>query len=200
MMPRRRTSRERGALLGVVMILLAIILAVSAFALWNLRSDTGAAGNDRLSRQLFDCAEEGLQFGKQYFGSPAGSNWNLYLTTNVCGTLPCPPFPLNAPGPGAPGYPDQAPFTTNVSFTVAPGAPPLVLERKVGIFNNAESPTLSPLADIDGKIFVYSRCRETSSNQMRAVQALISLSAINNPCGYGSQAGGDCRNTGNFNH
>jgi len=197
MAPRRR-SRERGALLGVVLILLAIILAVSAFALWNLRSDTGAAGNDRLSRQLFDCAEEGLQFGKQYF-STAGRQWNTYLVTNVCGSLPCPPFPLNAPGPAAAGYPDQPPFTVQVPFTVAAGAPQLMLERKVGIFNDAEVPQLSPFADKNGQIFVYSRCREPASNQMRAVQVLIKTGATNNPCGYSGQAGGDCRNTGNFN-
>jgi hypothetical protein len=188
--------RERGALLGVVLILLGVIVAASAFAMWGLRTDTSAAGNDRLSRQLFDCAEEGLQFGKLYFATTARNQWNSFLATNVCGSLPCPPFPPTAPGPSAAYYPDGAPYTTQTKFTLGSGQ--LVLERKIGIVNNPESP-LSPFSDTDQTIIVYSRCRETVSNQSRAVQALITVPISNNPCGYGAQAGGDCRNTGNFN-
>ncbi len=198
----RRARRERGALLGVVLILLAIILAASAFALWNLRSDTGSTGNDRLSRQLFDCAEEGLQFGKQYFSTAARGAWNSLLSTNVCASLPCPPFPLNAPGPGVPGYPDAAPFTQTIYVNLGKpdgGVPALALERKIGLINNPE-PTSSPFADNDGMVFVWARCREPQSNQSRAVQALIYVKPMNAPCAYGSQAGGDCHNSGNMNH
>ena len=190
--------RERGALLGVVLILLAIILAASAFALWNLRTDTGSTGNDRFSRQLFDCAEQGLQFGKQYFSTTASNAWNSLLATNVCASLPCPPFPANAPGPAAPGYPDGLPYTDTVQVKLGNGQQ-LSLERKIGLINNPET-TYSPFLDHDQMVFVYSRCRDLASNQSRAVQALIKLNLTNSPCGYGGQAGGDCHNSGNMNH
>jgi len=44
-----RNRRDRGALLGVVMILLSVVLSVGALALWNLRADTGSAGRTHLS-------------------------------------------------------------------------------------------------------------------------------------------------------
>ena len=69
-MPHR--SRQRGVLLGVVLVLMAVLFTAGAFALWSMRSDTGSAGRDRLSRQLFDCAEQGLSWGKQYFSTNTG--------------------------------------------------------------------------------------------------------------------------------
>lgn len=78
---RRRQSRQRGALLGIVMVFLAIILAVSTVAVWNLRSDTSSAGRTHLEHQLFDCAEQGLAYGKQYFSTTARQQWNQYLSS-----------------------------------------------------------------------------------------------------------------------
>jgi len=76
-----RNRRDRGALLGVVMILLSVVLSVGALALWNVRADTGSAGRTHLSHQLFDCAEQGLAWGKQYFSSTARLQWDTYLAS-----------------------------------------------------------------------------------------------------------------------
>jgi hypothetical protein len=78
---RTRNRRDRGALLGIVMILLSVVLSVGALALWNLRADTGSAGRTHLSHQLFDCAEEGLAWGNQYFASTARLQWDTYLSS-----------------------------------------------------------------------------------------------------------------------
>src|SRR5688572_29147376 len=103
--------RERGAVLAVVMILLVVLLAAGVFAFVGLRSDTGAARNERLARQLFDCAEQGLQMGKQFFSQPAvRGNWDTYLRTNVCASLPCAPFPTGQSGTPPPNYPNGVPF------------------------------------------------------------------------------------------
>src|SRR5690348_15271875 len=121
MQRRMRRSRQRGVLLGVVMVLLIVLLAAALFAFWTVRGDSGAAGRDHLSRQLFDCAEQGLAAGKQYFSTgTARNNWSTYLNANICsttisnlGTLPCwtssGPFPTGATGTLS-GYPDQAPY------------------------------------------------------------------------------------------
>ena len=79
----RLRSRQRGAILGIVMILLAVILSVSSLAVWNLRSDSSSAGRTHLAHQLFDCAEQGLAWGKQYFSTTARSEWNLFLSTGA---------------------------------------------------------------------------------------------------------------------
>ena len=91
----RRRSKERGALLGIVMVLLVVILAAGVFAFYGLKSDTTAAGNDRLMRQLFDCAEEGLQQGKVYYSQASQrSQWSTYFESDVHTSLPI-KTPLN---------------------------------------------------------------------------------------------------------
>ena len=44
---RRRQSRQRGVLLGVVLVLLAVLFAAGIFALWSMRGETSAAGRFR---------------------------------------------------------------------------------------------------------------------------------------------------------
>ncbi len=109
---RPRRSRQSGVLLGVVLVLLAVLFAAGIFALWSMRGETSAAGRDRLSRQLFDCAEQGLAWGKQYFSATVGTTGiSNYLSQNVCSTqissspsigpLPCwpnGPFPTGGTG------------------------------------------------------------------------------------------------------
>src|SRR5262249_43258601 len=75
---------ERGAILGIVMILLTLVLTASGFAFWGLRGEMQSTGNDRLSHQLFDCAEEALAIGKQVFGSAQRPNWDAFLFADVC--------------------------------------------------------------------------------------------------------------------
>jgi len=96
--------RERGAILGIVLVLMVLIMAASGFAFWGLRGESQSAANDRLSRQLCDCAEEALAIGKQVFGNYQRANWDSFLDTNVCSlsnvspALPCGPFPTGATG------------------------------------------------------------------------------------------------------
>lgn len=188
---RPRAPRQRGAVLGVYLVLLLIVSAASALALWGVRADLGSAGQGRLSRQLFACSEQALEMGKQHFGGVAQGRWNAYLATPVCSALPCPPFPPNAPGPAESGYPSGSLFTGAITL----GG--VRLNYQIGIYNNTESPA-SPFADGDGQVFVYARCTDPISRQSRALQALISPAPSNGD--YVGQAGGGLRNQGNLNN
>jgi len=206
-----RRNDERGAILGVVLVLLIVLLLAGGLAVWGLRSETGSAGSDRLARQLFDCAEEGLAWGKQYFSGP-GADWNgtgagSYLAANdVCSYLPCPPFGKGdgtactfAPAVAATGgrYPDQPPFTVPVQF----GTQTFIYT--VGIFDNQDEDASlgnnqNYCADLDGVAIVYSRCVDPNTRQARSVQAIIRVQVPSN-ADYKGQAGGGYRNQGNAN-
>jgi hypothetical protein len=196
----QRWRRQRGMLLGVVLVLVFALFAAGVFALASMRSDTGAAGRDRLSRQLFDCAEQGLAAGRQYFSTTGRSQWPAYLQSNVCtidissspkiGPLPCGPFKANAPGPGMNGYPNQAPFTQQIKM----GG--LDFQYTVAIYNDpAEA---SVFTDSNNKVIVYSRCVDLATLQSRAVQVLLSAPPVVTS-DYAGQAGRGFRNQGNQN-
>lgn len=200
-----RHRRERGALLGIVLILLVLILAASGFSVWTLRGETSSAGRDRMSRELFACAEQGLAWGKQYFGTaPVNGQWNSFLNANVCSApgskLPCAPsgpFPTGNTGQAPTGYPGSAPFTSNVGVLDANGNTITVLTYQIGIYNNPENPA-SPSADTDGQVVVYSKCWDPSSSQVRVVQAILLVTQAQSN-DYGGQAGHGFRNQGNEN-
>jgi hypothetical protein len=185
-------------MLGIVLILMAAVLAAGVFAFWGLKSDTGAAGNDRLARQLFDCAEQGLAVGKEQFSYNLLQDvWDKYFKANVCasGSVSCPPLLVTAPGSSVDGYPDQPPFWGKVT-TPAPQS--IELEYHVAIYNNPENPP-SPFHDTDNRIIIYSRCIDKKgSGQSRAVQAIIERPpTVTND--YTGQAGRGFRNQGNSN-
>ncbi len=187
---------QRGAILPIVMILLVVLLAAGVFAFVGLRSDTGAARNERLARQLFDCAEQGLQMGKQFFSQSAvRGNWDAYLKTDVCAVLPCAPFPAGQSGVAPPNYPTGAPFKNTVTVTTTPL---FTLEYQVGIYNNPGDP-LGPTANGDNQIVVYSRCTDPVSRQQRAVQVLLAV-PIQQGGDYFGQAGMGFGNQGNANN
>lgn len=194
----RSINRERGALLGIVLVLLVVVLGASAFALWSLRSDTGAAGKDRLSRQLFDCAEQGLAAGKNYFAVTARAGWNAHLAANVCpsGKLPCAPsgpFPATNTGT-VPNYPAGAPYSTTIE---ASG----VLSTFTYTFGLYQNPSTEPsrVVDTDNTAIVYSVCNDSASNQSRAVQATINSPPPTPTGDYTGQAGHGFRNGNNSN-
>lgn len=207
-----RRSRQRGVLLGIVLVLLAVLFAAGVFALWSMRSDTGSAGRDRASRQLFDCAEQGLAWGKQYFSKTVGpSGLTPYLNaSNVCtqsisttpaiGPLPCTnnggPFPTGGIGAAVPLYPNQAPYTQSITMDPR-NAPAADFQFTVGIYNDPGDP-LGSYSDGNSKVIVYSRCTDLTTLQSRAVQALISVTA-GPPSDYTGQAGRGFRNQGNQN-
>ena len=205
--PRRR--RDRGVLLGVVLVLVLALFTAGVFALASMRSDTGAAGRDRLSRQLFDCAEEGLAWGRQYFSGTGRSQWNNYLAaSNLCttaissspaiGPLPCVnnggPFPTGGTGAAISGYPDQAPFTQQLKMD--PRSTSNDFEFTVGIYNDPAD--ASSWADTNNRIIVYARCTDLSTLQSRAVQVLLSA-PMTSSSDYTGQAGRGFRNQGNQN-
>src|SRR5438094_131695 len=143
----RRT--ERGALLGIVMIMLMVLMAASIFAFFTLRTDSGATAQDRLQRQLFDCAEQGLAIGKTTFSTPtAQSQWTAYYAadaTTGANALPAPPagpFPVNTASTPIAGYPIRwcASGCTNLAVQVTLGGTGsttvLSLSRVVAIYNN----------------------------------------------------------------
>jgi hypothetical protein len=195
---RLRQRRDRGALLGIVLILLVVIVSASAYAMWALRSDTGAAGQDRLTRQLFDCAERGLAAGKNYFAVTARNNWSLYLAANVCtsGTLPCAPsgpFPTGNTG-GVPNYPTGFPFTAPME----PSGTLSTFSYTFGIYQNP-STEVSRIADTDNTVIVYASCTDSLSKQSRAVQAVLKSPPAPPVSDYTGQAGMGMRNGNNAN-
>jgi hypothetical protein len=195
-------------LLGVVLVLLVAVFTAGVYALATTRSDTGAAGRDRVGRQLFDCAEQGLAWGRQYFSTTARSQWASYLgASNVCttaissspaiGPLPCGtngPFPTGGTGAAMPGYPDQAPYTQQIQMDPRSNGPDF--QFTVGIYNDPAD--ASPYADGNNRIVVYSRCTDLATLQQRAVQVLLSAPP-QVTSDYTGQAGRGFRNQGNQN-
>ena len=204
-----RRSRQRGVLLGVVLILLAVLFAAGIFALWSMRGDTGAAGRDRLSRQLFDCAEMGLADGKQFFSRNL-STINTYLGANVCstktdstlniGALPCwnmsGPFPTG--GTAVAGYPDGTNFTKKLQMNASlVGTSNYDFEYTFGVYNDPGDAS-GYYSDGNNKVIVYSRCTDLATLQQRSVQALIGVTQSSSS-DYTGQAGRGFRNQGNQN-
>jgi hypothetical protein len=196
-----RHNRERGAILGIVTILLAVILAASAFAMWTLRGDIGGAGRDRLARQLFDCAEEGLAVGKNFFATTARTQWDSYLSTDVCasGNLPCQPagpFPTGLTGPTIINYPNGAPYSSAVTSSGVLST----FRYYFAIYQNPSPAGIETrIADKDQAVMVYSICWDSVSHQSRAVQALLSSPTPAANGDYTGQAGHGFRNTNNAN-
>ena len=207
-----RRSRQSGVLLGVVLILLVVLFAAGLFALWSMRGDTASAGQDRLSRQLFDCAEQGLAWGKQNVSVNIAQNsalLNSYLAANICNTstsslstigpLPCwdknGPFPNVCTGAVPAGYPWTTQITMDTRRTAAGQGPDF--EYTVAIYNDpADANTCSD--DGKNRVIVYSRCTDLSTLQQRSVSALISVTSAT-PNDYTGQAGRGFRNQGNQN-
>lgn len=193
-LPRRR---DRGMLLGIVLILLAIVMLGGALALSGVSSDTSAAGADRLSRQLFDCAEVGLEWGKQAF-SGTFLDWSGYLkASNVCTYFPCAPSgPFHAGTGTAPtGYPNASPYYVN-NYTIGTQT----LQYRVGIYDNDDESGTSQdyTNDVDGQIVVYSVCTDPTTGQSKSVQAVIKTQVPTNT-DYSGQAGYGFRGQGNQN-
>jgi hypothetical protein len=213
----RRRRRERGALLGIVLILLVVVLVGAGLAVLGVQYDTAAAGADRTARQLQDCAEQGLEWGKQFF-SGSGSDWNQFLQANtVCASsspLPCTPSgPFrngsNGPPSAYPTYPTGAPFTNTISMggsqmtvnglTFTTGAQPLTYT--VAIYDNSEDTegaSQNYTSNNDTTIVVYSLCRDPASNQRRSAQAVLQTVTPTN-IDYIGQSGFGFRNQGNQN-
>jgi hypothetical protein len=202
--------------LGVVLVLTAVVLGASAFAYWGLRSDTSSAGADRLSRQLFDCAEQGLAVGKQYF-STSLNTWNAFLNANtVCvagsnllagcqaplGSGPLPPPASTTAAPPVPQYPNQEPFTHTVNVTL-PSGTVLPLQYSFGLYNIVGTKAgETPYTDTDQSVAVYSRCVDMSSGspgRSRSVTAILTATSTNSNDYLGVDGHG-FRNQGNFNN
>jgi Tfp pilus assembly protein PilX len=181
-------------LLLVVLVLLGILLAASMLALHSMRSDTASARNERQMRQLFDCAERALQIGKTHFSQTSvRADWDSYLKTNVCSTLPCGPFPTGQTGAGPGGYPTALPFAgtqvinANISY-----------DYKIGAYNNPGDPS-GIAANGDNMLVVYAVCTDAATTQSRAVQALINV-PLPKRSDYFGQSGMGFQNQGNSNN
>jgi hypothetical protein len=203
--PNTKRRRDRGALLGIVMILLVLILAASGFAFWTMRADTDATGNDRLSRQLFDCAEQALALGKQTF-SAQRSAWDSYLGTDVCSVLPCPsPFPSGATGTAPVNYPTGGVYASTI--TIGTDARKQTYNYNIGIYNDKEitctaQSTTDPKCqyhDGNNTVVVYAKCIDPTTKLWRATQAVINVPMTTSGCPYRAQAGASCRGNGNQN-
>lgn len=178
----------------IVLVLLGILLAASALALHGMRSDTGSARNERQMRQLFDCAERALQTGKTYFSQSAvRSDWNSYLRTNVCATLPCPPFPTGQTGAAPAGYPASAPFYGQQQIS-----PTISYTYRIGAYNNPGDPG-GATTNSDNALMIYAECRDPVTNQSRALQVMINV-PLPKRSDYFGQAGMGFQNQGNVNN
>jgi hypothetical protein len=196
----------------VVLILLGVLLAAGVFAFVGLRSDTGAARNERLARQLFDCAEQGLQVAKQFFSLPSSrQQWSAFYQSNVCSpTMPCPPFAIGQSGTPPVGYPTAAPYRNKVLAPLGGAAAAtanVTLNYQIGIFNNPGDPS-GITSEGDDLAVVYSRCADDEpavaggslpTGQSRTLQAVIKVSASRSGDYFG-QAGFGYSNQGNTNN
>lgn len=203
-----RRSRQSGVLLGIVLILLVILFAAGLFALWSMRGDTASAGQDRLSRQLLDCAEQGLAWGKQNISKNYNSSLSTLLNANICNTstsslssigpLPCwttnGPFPTTCTGTAPAGYPFTTQITMDTRRTTAGLGPDF--EYTVAIYNDPAD--ADPCTDSNNRVIVYSRCTDLNTLQQRSVSALISVTVATST-DYTGQAGRGFRNQGNQN-
>jgi hypothetical protein len=194
---RRHRRRDGGMLLGIVLILLGVVLLAGALALSSVRSDTASAGADRLSRQLENCAEAGLEYGKNFFGT---ADWSQYLpSSNVCNStygLSCPPLHAGS-GTAPANYPVQSGVGGVPAITMGNQS----LQFTVAIYDNdeaGEGSTQIYSSDSDGMVVVYSRCVELTTHQSKAVQAVI-RSTVPTNIDYAGQAGFGFRNQGNQN-
>jgi hypothetical protein len=206
MMLRRR--KERGALLGVVLVLMLVLVAASLFAFWGLRGETSSAGSDRLSRQLFDCAEQGLAAAKLYFtaNSVGYNTWPNYYNANICSSssptkltpscAPNGPLPTVGTGSAPPGYPDSVPFTNTINVTTANASTTIPLTYTFGIYNVPNSGE-SATQEVDKRAIIYCRCSD--GVRSRSVQALIQAQDTFDP-DYKFTAGNGMRNQNNFNN
>jgi hypothetical protein len=206
---RPRRSRQSGVLLGIVLILLAVLFAAGAFALWSMRGDTTSAGRDRLERQLFDCAEQGLAVGKQYFATHQ-SSLVQWVAADVClktisssspyiSALPCTntggPFPTG--GANVPGYPDLPPFTQSIVMDQRNNNTTPDFQYTFAVYNDPAAAV--PLAYAPpSKLVVYSRCTDLKTMQQRSVSALVTVTQSTST-DYTGQAGRGFRNQGNQN-
>ncbi len=186
------------------MILLVLILAASGFAFWTMRADTNATGNDRLTRQLFDCAEQALALGKQQFTAQR-SAWDSFLGTNVCSsTLPCPsPFPSNATGTAPVNYPTGSPYTGTI--TIGTDTRKQTYNYYIGLYNDKEDkctvstdPTCT-YHDGNSTAVVYARCVDPTTGLYHITQAVLQVQQTSSGCPYRAQAGASCRGNGNQN-
>ena len=157
-MPRPgRPSNERGVALGLVLVLMTVLMTAAGITVWGLKSETGSAASDRLSRQLFDCAEQGLALGRLYF-STTTTPINNFLSTDVCSATPplrcttdTPPGPFRpivGPTAGTPvaGYPNGTlPDNTILRNQVTLGGQQL--EFVTAVYDNADEDPLTPTQD-----------------------------------------------------
>ncbi|HJZ85676.1 MAG TPA: hypothetical protein VKN99_10925 [Polyangia bacterium] len=200
---------ERGVALGLAMVLLVVLLLAAGIAVWGLRSETGSAGGDRMTRQLFDCAERALAFGKVYF-SNTNFAINDFLSTNVCGVLPCYPTVSTGPfrpqtsipppcGTPIPGYPDGTMAdSTQLKQLVNVGGQQM--EFIVAIYDDADESAMPQnyACDTNNRVIVWARCRDVVTNQSRTASALVQLTGTPSS-DYSGQAGRGFRNLGNAN-
>jgi hypothetical protein len=194
-------------------------MAASGFAFWTMRADTNATGNDRLSRQLFDCSEQALQLAKQTFTAQRTA-WDTFLGTNVCSTLTLPctnqggPFPTGATGTAPINYPTAGVYASTIKIGadyLADGTTVNGRQRtfnyNIGMYNDKEikctqQATTDPTCtyhDGNDTVVVYARCTDPITNQWRATQAVIKVAQQVSGCPYRAQAGASCRGSGNQN-
>jgi hypothetical protein len=204
-----RGNRQRGVALGLVLVLLVVVILAAGIAVWGTRSEIGSAGSDRLARQLFDCAERGLAFGKDFF-SKTHNAINDFLSTDLCAAgLPCYPNgpfrPVTASPPPCgipvPGYPSGSIATdANAQLTQTITVGGQNLQFVVAIYDDADEPAnpQNYTCDVNNQVIVYSLCRDTMTNQFRTVSAVVQLTG-SPTSDYTGQVGHGFRGQGNAN-
>ncbi|HJZ84573.1 MAG TPA: hypothetical protein VKN99_05345 [Polyangia bacterium] len=203
----RKRSGERGMALGLVLVLITVLLLAGSVAAWSLRSEIGAAGSDTLSRQLYDCAERGLAFGKLYF-SNTNIAMNDFLSTDLCAAgLPCYPngpfhsIPTTpaACGTAVSGYPNGTlPDNTQLLQNITVGS--RTLQFQVAVYDDADesSTTQNYACDLNSQVVVWASCRDLVTGQKRTASAVLQLTGLPSS-DYIGQAGHGFRNQGNAN-
>lgn len=200
----RHRRRDGGMLLGIVLILLGVVLLAGALAISSVRSDTASAGADRLVRQLQDCAEQGLEYGKTYFSSIDTVSGPYLASSNNCSST----YGLNtACYPNGPLHYSTGTPPTNYPFQQTVAMAGQSLQWTVALYDDDDETACTGVqctgtqdytSDSNGIVIVYSRCQDLTTHQSKAVQAAIRVVVPTN-VDYAGQAGFGFRNQGNQN-
>jgi hypothetical protein len=159
---------QRGSTMVVVMVLLVALLSAGAVAVQIQSADTRTTGLVGAARRALFCAEAGLETHGQAIVDQKAA-WNDLLAGNPVAGVSY-PFVGSIDGSGT-------------------------IDYEVRIRDNFDDD--DQLSDIDGKVFIVSRCLKYADTTPREIMQLISVKLEKSD--YDAQLGGGGAGDGNMN-
>ncbi len=190
-MKRARTSRQRGGVtLLLIMVLIVLAALVGALAVRGATGELRQAGSQRAARTGFYCAEAGLNFARPLVGAnPA--DWNTILAGGSTAWYP----------PTSSTNPCPAPATACISRDIDNDNKPDFTVVIVDNFDELPPTAPNPQRDNDLTVIMVSTCVSTTleANGAQRVLKQIVTYAGNGGTDYRYQAGHSSTHSGNEN-